>query len=677
MSKDTQLIQQSSILGRIQQAISKCSTDETLKIIGSVFMTFNLETIIFEENILPSIFGIEEATIRPARMQLLRSYIAESALPVIFYDEISAKSMGISNERYTYIPVKNNDSFQHAKHVFLLLAPEGKQEATHLIFLTISANLTKAGWYRNIEFADIEILRKDSSHPLKSGLLRIYNQLEYWVKQVSLDSNILRSMQKLKQFIAGLSEKKGYPVLWTGKESLSEFFQHHVNNQKVKRLTIGAPYVSENAKPIINLYQSLKPQNLQVLCPSKDGKASASKKWFDIVKQLPATLHYIAKLDSMKLERRLHAKFYFIELKGRTLVGIGSPNLSKEGMAKFTNKRRRSHYETLILRESSQWWNVLDSQEIQTIPEDSQHYAEEEEDLIDDIKMSTCRILLDWKTNRASIFQLASVSKKNVCKNISCYLSEEPENRIQCDELSDERTELSEEYSTKIFKWFETTPTLKISYDGLKKEQLILIIETNVSHAPPKNEITLDVSDYLSYWKTHFLSGSKSIQRSIERQFNQIDQRNREEDKSLKKDKSQNNFMHYSVAILNSFDGLRFRCQKAIKTRNITELKALLINRNSLSLLRLLENVVQNPETMELNDADALVVWLSATTLWNSIPEDIKEEFSTLGSEVESLLKILGEKWQTSELEDAESLKNWILDEWDWPKDTSNNEDLI
>ena len=174
----TQLIPQSGLLERIQKTISQLQKEEALEIIGSIFMSFNLDCTIFEEAILPSIFGLEEAGSRPLRMHLLRSKIQEQAIPVVFYDVESATQIGKSNERYVYVPVQINNCFQHAKHMFLLLAPQGSAEAKYLIFLTTSANLTQSGWYRNIEFADIEVLNANTSHSLKPGLLQITKQMK-------------------------------------------------------------------------------------------------------------------------------------------------------------------------------------------------------------------------------------------------------------------------------------------------------------------------------------------------------------------------------------------------------------------------------------------------------------------------------------------------------------------
>jgi len=661
------LIPQSGLLEKIRDIITKLQKNENLEIIGSIFMTFNLECPIFEEAILPSIFGLEEAVSRPLRMHLLRSKIQQQALPIIFYDVESATQIGLSNERHVYIPVQISNCFQHAKHMFLLLAPQGSPEAKYLIFLTTSANLTQAGWYRNIEFADIEVIQANSSHSLQVGLIQIVKQLDIWLEQTKQEVASLRSLHRLKNFISTLSHSNGYPVLWTGEEHLEDFFARHVAGKKVKKLVLGAPYVSENAFPIQNLHRKLKPEQTQVLCPFENGSFTVSKSWFDKIISLPATLHHLYKLDKEKLERRLHAKFYFIELEDKVLVGIGSPNLSHEGMAKFPSAR--SHYETLILRETDRLWEVLEPQKIEKFPEESIHKPNEDELETNPKLHHSCRISLDWKERSAQIFRLGK-SKKAI-KNISLSLLENSSKTIQIKEFLEQPISFSPEDTETIFHWFETSPLLKMTYDGEAEGKLILIIEKNLLHAPSKQQLTLTVSDYLSYWKSHFLSNSKTIQHAIEQHFDKRDQQLQAEDNTINKIQYQPNLLNYSIAILNSFEGLRFRCRKSLEQEHFLELIALLVNENSLSLLCLLRKILKEPETIELSDADCLVVWLSATKLWQEIPEDVLQEFSSLQDEVNELLDELSKKWEHPDLID---LKSWMLEEWDWPKQSIKQE---
>ena len=660
---------QFSLSGRIQQTISQIQPSKNLEIVGSVFMTFGLEPVSFEEAIFPSLYGLEETTSRPARMQLLRSKLTERGLPVVFYDIVSASTMENNNERYIYLPVRIHHGFQHAKHACILLAPRGEKEATHLLFLTTSANLTKSGWFHNIEFADIEVIEKDTSHSLTVGLQRLMKQMMYWVQQTNMDGTSFRSLTKLVQFIDGLSTKDGYPVLWTGKESLFDFFQQHMQNKEVEHMVLGAPYVSENAVPVTTLHENLTPQKTQIFLPQKDGQYAVSNSWFHKVQQLSNTsLHNIRKMDTRDKDRNVHAKFYMFKTKGTHLVGIGSPNLSEEGMAAFSNSTYRSHYETLILRESKEWWEVLDPQCVDTIPDHLEHLDDDESP--DDLKYRFCnyQIVLDWETKKATFFVLRSGSRPHT--NIKIYHSSNPQIYIAVPPLTDTTFHCFEPNATEqLFEWFEHSHHLNITYDGLKKECFILLLETNVLHAPPKTEISLQASDYLSYWNLHFVHASQKIHNSIERIFDKRDQHRNQKNTLIGQEQEQRAFMGHSVTILNSFAALQSRCNQS--QNNLTEIKALVISENSLSLLRLLRTVTESKDEV-LTASERLIIWICATKLWESISQEHQNSFAGQGQEVCARLATLEKEWDNPKLEDGQQLKQWILKEWNWPYEVSN-----
>ena len=127
--------------------------------------------------------------------------------------------------------------------------------------------------------------------------------------------------------------------------------------------------------------------------------------------------------------------------------------------------------------------------------------------------------------------------------------------------------------------------------------------------------------------------------------------------------------MSHSVTILNSFAALQYRCNQS--QNNLDEIKALLISENSLSLLRLLRTVTESEDEV-LTASERLIIWICATKLWESIPQEYQESFAGQGHEVCARLATLEKEWEHSELEDGQQLKQWMLKEWNWPYEVSN-----
>ena len=270
---------------------------------------------------------------------------------------------------------------------------------------------------------------------------------------------------------------------------------------------------------------------------------------------------------------------------------------------------------------------------------------------------------MDWKTEKATFFVPRSGSRTHT--NIKIYHSSNPQIHIAIPPLAGTNSHLFEPNATKqLFEWFEHSHHLNITYDGLKKECFILLLETNILHAPPKAEISLQALDYLSYWNLHFIHASQKIHNSIERIFDKRDQQRKQKNTLIGQENAQDAFMSHSVAILNSFAALQYRCTQSQK--NLAEIKALLISENSLSLLQLLRTVIESKSEV-LSASERLIIWICATKLWESIPQDSLDLFAGQGDKVCAQLEILEKEWENPELEDGLQLKQWMLKEWNWP----------
>ena len=133
---------------------------------AAVFLTFQFEPEFFEQQVLPLFFDVSlshaEAIKRVQMEDLLRDVPHGVA---VYYDQnglvADAKPARLDVRR---IAVRHATGIFHPKNVFALVEALDPDEDGHpaqaLIVASMSANLTRAGWWENVEVCHIEELRE-------------------------------------------------------------------------------------------------------------------------------------------------------------------------------------------------------------------------------------------------------------------------------------------------------------------------------------------------------------------------------------------------------------------------------------------------------------------------------------------------------------------------------------
>jgi hypothetical protein len=158
--------------------------DELRRVIGSsvvrtaVFLTFQFDPEFFETEILPVLFDRTLSHAPPVRLVQLHDAILELQGLAVYYDAraltADAKPARLD---YARIGLTRSTGYFHPKNVFLLVR-DPETETDSLILVTLSANLTRAGWWENVEVAHIEEVAEGAVSTLRDDLMSLLNRIK-------------------------------------------------------------------------------------------------------------------------------------------------------------------------------------------------------------------------------------------------------------------------------------------------------------------------------------------------------------------------------------------------------------------------------------------------------------------------------------------------------------------
>src|SRR5262249_17495413 len=148
---------------------------------SAVFLTYQFDPGFFEQEVLPVFLDIPLS--HAAVIRLVQLEDALRAIPgqvAVYYDANGLVDGGDGSAKLDVrrIPVQHRTGIFHPKNVFLLLEDEeANDEGYHpqtLIIASLSANLTRSGWWENIEVCHAEEIFEGEKTRLKddvAGLL--------------------------------------------------------------------------------------------------------------------------------------------------------------------------------------------------------------------------------------------------------------------------------------------------------------------------------------------------------------------------------------------------------------------------------------------------------------------------------------------------------------------------
>lgn len=320
------------------------------KLKSAVFLTYQFDPGFFEQEVLPVLFDIPLSHAKEIRLVQLEDHLrAISGSIAVYFD-----SHGLISENDSArldvrrIPIQHRRGIFHPKNVFLLVENEEPDEfghhAEYLLVASMSANITRSGWWENVEVCHVEEVceyeRTRFKDDLRSFLKRLRKKAPEQADQAGIESllGFLRNVEQIPQKSAGGALHTHF---YFGKEPLSEFLKRTVPRPlRGGYLEVISPYFDDapDCDPLEDLIDVFEPRSTRVFLPrSASGDALVREELYESVAELPDVEwgNFASEITQQGKskdagQRFVHAKVYrfFTKRPKREVCFVGSPNLT-------------------------------------------------------------------------------------------------------------------------------------------------------------------------------------------------------------------------------------------------------------------------------------------------------------------------------------------------------------
>ena len=481
------------------------------RLLHAVFTTFQFEPFFFEQEVLPVFFDLNFSHVPVIRAVQMEEALRESGAKIaVYYDAngLLAAGDGSAKLDVVRIPVRHRTGIFHPKNVLALVEEvepdeSGAQPRT-LLVAAMSANLTKAGWWQNVEACHVEEVGEQATTRLRSGLLdyirAIRERSPDGVDHAALDTiheHVKRTTQHAHRSLDGDLR----PHFFGGTQSFMDFLIATAGDDlRGLNLEVISPFFDKDDEsgPLKELLRRFKPVETRILLPRNDaGDAKVPEALYEWVRtqeavswgRLPGELTRTSNNDTAKA-RNVHAKvyrFFRTQPKLEYLV-IGSVNLTRPA------HQQGGNVETAILVQTGaarrpQFWLEVDGKK----PREFVEPDDADGDTTASTAGSRLAIRYDWRAARAAVHWdegAASSALQIVSAGVELFRLETVPPRTW--------QEVDGEAATSLRKILGTTSFVDVVGDR-KDAVTILVLEDGMWKKPPLLA-RLSVQDILRYW---------------------------------------------------------------------------------------------------------------------------------------------------------------------------------
>ena len=407
---------------------------------SGVFTTFSFDPGFFELNILPVLF--DQPFSQPDKVRRLQ---LEDALRTIdhlavYYDRRALAQDGEPAQLdYRRLDVNRRAGYFHPKVILLLVDEHNEAVRTAaedgcdaeparqaLIVGILSANLTRAGWWENVECAHIEEIKdsnvNDEQYSFRSDLRLLLQR----VRQSASDGDDQSALDRIIAFLSARSQDNALEKGTSGgrlrtrifgaqsQTTLSDWLRQLEFDNEALNLEVISPYFDAQGEgPLRDLIDALRPREVRVFLPSEpDGALLVTKATYEAIADLDNTQW--ARLPgevtnrgrdekSERLApRRVHAKVYRLWKRGGPdLLLVGSPNLTNAGHSPATagNLEAAFFVDITNIGHHRRWW-------LEPVEQGAERFAPttpDEVDGLDEVGLDLS-LQFDWGAKQLSYY---------------------------------------------------------------------------------------------------------------------------------------------------------------------------------------------------------------------------------------------------------------------------------
>ncbi len=401
------------------------------RVSAAVFTTFSFDPGFFEQHIVPVLFDLPLSLAPKVRAVQLDDAMAGIDLAVYYDRNALAPDAEPAQLDFRRVDVGRKTGAFHPKLCLLLVEEPVEETDTDeepvrhqsLIVGILSANLTRAGWWENVEcghFEEINDREIDRSRvPYRKDLLGLLRELRGHLGE----GDDTRALDRIHDFLRERTIARGYQraraggayltrIFYGQKAALGPWLGDLLVDRGELNLEVVSPYFdATGARPLVSLIEAVRPREVRIYLPTDDdGKALVSESAHEAVAALPGC-HWAALPAGVaqrsqgksadKLARcRVHAKIYRLWRRGGPeLVLVGSANLTTPGHSRAKSGNAEAMFLVDVGGTSARrfWLERLDA-----APERFVATAPPEEEAQDERGLPLS-VRFDWRTRRLSI----------------------------------------------------------------------------------------------------------------------------------------------------------------------------------------------------------------------------------------------------------------------------------
>ena len=326
----------------------------------AVFTTFNFDPGFFELQVLPLLFSQSFSQVDKVRLLQLEDALRGIDHLAVYYDR-AALSQDAEPARLDYrrIDVHRRTGAFHPKLAFLLLedgdeedgSESEKEQRRSLIVACMSANLTRAGWWENVECAHFEEIADRDRGPERVSYRRDILALLRRIRGCAGRDDDHRALDAVHTFLRDRVSRQQHANVraagrWRtrmfggeGRLNLADWLAELRFSGGDWNLEVISPYFdARGSTPLQRLIEALRPQETRVYLPQdSEGQVLVAEdayrataelegvRWADLRDGI--TRRGGSGVGERLAPRRLHAKAYRLwNADGRDVVLAGSAN---------------------------------------------------------------------------------------------------------------------------------------------------------------------------------------------------------------------------------------------------------------------------------------------------------------------------------------------------------------
>jgi hypothetical protein len=351
----------------IPQSVLYDAIRETIagrKVRVAVFTTYSFDPGFFELHVLPVLFDISFNQNEKIRRLQLDDAVRTLGEIAVYYDRTAlAQDAQPAQLDFRRIDVRRRTGVFHPKLVLLLVEnstddADSEEQASaplSLIVGVLSANLTRAGWWENVEAGHIEEIKSadldNGRCPFRVDLLGLMQQLQ---RSAGPDEQHL-ALDRIHDFVVrdvnrgrltkNITKGKFLTRIFYGQDSLPGWVRDVRLSAYKWNLEILSPYFdADDVSTLKALQDVLTPDETRIYLPTDEsGKATVTRQYYDDATQLGTWSRLPAEIvraggrqhNENRLPRFVHAKVYRLWKAGCSVMLVGSVNLTRPAHSRY------------------------------------------------------------------------------------------------------------------------------------------------------------------------------------------------------------------------------------------------------------------------------------------------------------------------------------------------------